>query len=46
MTIQEAYVNIFDRQKQVTSLKTTKDGICSYIGEITLFFEFNVDSGL
>jgi hypothetical protein len=33
--IQQAYTNIFNRQKQVPSLKSTDDGICSYIGELS-----------
>ncbi len=31
--IQEAYNNIFQRQKSVPSLKLSEDGICAYIGE-------------
>lgn len=33
--IQQAYTNIFNRQKQVPSLKRTPDGICSYIGDLS-----------
>ena len=31
--IQQAYSNIFQRQKKVPSLKVSEDGICAYIGE-------------
>lgn len=33
--IQQAYTNIFNRQKHIPSLKSSADGICSYIGKLS-----------